>query len=48
VIAEINNLINLILDTENYIHNGRALVGLVSIFWEIQEWRLKITSTFVY
>jgi hypothetical protein len=35
--AEINNLINLILDTENDIHNGRALVGLVSISWEIQE-----------
>jgi hypothetical protein len=37
VTVEINNLINLILDTENDIHKGRALVRLVSISWEIQE-----------
>jgi hypothetical protein len=37
VTAEINNLINLIFGMENDIHNTRALVGLVSISWEIQE-----------
>jgi hypothetical protein len=37
VTAEIKNLINLILDRKDDIHNGRALVGLDSISWEIQE-----------
>jgi len=33
--AEINNLINFILERKNDIHNGKALRGLVSISWEI-------------
>jgi hypothetical protein len=37
VTAEINSSINLILHREDDIHKGRALVGLVSISWEIQE-----------
>jgi hypothetical protein len=35
--AAINNLITLILDRENDIHNGGAVMGLVSMSWDIQE-----------